>query len=234
MERFKKTNSLSDINEGRLILINKPIGWTSFQVVNKIRYILCRFFKIKKLKVGHAGTLDPLATGLLIIAIGKATKQIHKFQEMKKVYTGVFTLGSSTPSFDLETKPNKNFNYKHLNDNLIIDKTRDFIGEIDQKPPIYSALKKEGKRLYEYARKKEVIEIESRKVEIKEFTINSINLPDVNFKIKCGKGTYIRSLANDFGLALKSGAHLSKLERISIGNYKIENASKITDFEKLF
>lgn len=234
MELFKISNSVDEVFEGRLILINKPIGWTSFQVVNKVRHKLTKFFKIKKLKVGHAGTLDPLANGLLIIATGKATKEIYKFQKMNKVYTGIFTFGSTTPSYDLETIPDKTFTYNHLSEKLIFEKSKDFIGVIDQKPPIFSALKKKGRRLYKYARAKQPIEIEFRKVEIKKFTINSIDLPSVSFEVECGKGTYIRSLANDFGVALKSGAHLSKLERISIGNYKIENASKITDFEKLF
>ena len=233
MELFKISNSLDEVIEGRLILINKPIGWTSFQVVNKLRHKLTKFHKIKKLKVGHAGTLDPLAKGLLIVAIGKATKEIYKFQKMNKVYTGIFTFGSTTPSYDLETIPNKKFKYDHLNETSIIQKKADFIGIIDQKPPIFSALKKKGRRLYEYARANEPVDIESRKVEIKKFTINSINLPSVSFEVECGKGTYIRSLANDFGIALKSGAHLSKLERISIGNYKIENALEINDFEKL-
>ena len=233
MELFKTINNIDELTEGRLILINKPIGWSSFQVVNKVRHKLTKFHNIKKLKVGHAGTLDPLAQGLLIIATGKGTKKIYQFQNMSKVYTGVFTFGSSTPSYDLETMPNEEFSYKHLNQRLIVEKTKDFIGLIDQKPPIFSALKKNGKRLYEYARAEQIIKIESRKVEIKRFEINSINLPYVDFEVECSKGTYIRSLANDFGSALKSGAHLSRLKRISIGNYKIENALEIDDFEKI-
>lgn len=233
MELFRTNNKIDEVNEGRILLINKPIGWSSFQLVNKVRYKITRHLNLKKLKVGHAGTLDPLASGLLIIAIGKATKQIHKFQDMNKVYSGVFTLGSSTPSFDLETAPDKKFKYDHLTDKLIIEKTKDFIGVIDQKPPIFSALKNKGKRLYEYARANKSVEIESRKVKIKKFQINAIDLPSISFEVECGKGTYIRSLANDFGISLNSGAHLSKLQRISIGNYKIENALEIDDFEKL-
>ena len=233
MELFKINNSLDEVIEGRIILINKPIGWTSFQVVNKIRYKLTKFYNLKKLKVGHAGTLDPLANGLLIIAVGKATKEIYKFQRMNKIYTGIFTFGSTTPSYDLETIPDKKFKYDHLDKTSIIQKTAEFVGIIDQKPPIFSALKKKGRRLYEYARAQESVDIESRKVEIKKFKIKSINLPSVSFEVECGKGTYIRSLANDFGIALKSGAHLSGLERISIGNYKIKNALEIDDFEKL-
>lgn len=233
MELFKTINNINELTEGRLILINKPVGWSSFQVVNKVRHKLTKFHNIKKLKVGHAGTLDPLAQGLLMIATGKGTKKIYQFQNMSKVYTGVFTFGSSTPSYDLETMPNEEFSYKHLNQRLIVEKTKDFIGLIDQKPPIFSALKKNGKRLYEYARAEQTIKIESRKVEIKRFEINSINLPYVDFEVECAKGTYIRSLANDFGSALKSGAHLSGLKRISIGNYKIENALEIDDFEKI-
>ena len=233
MELFKINNSLDEVIEGRIILINKPIGWTSFQVVNKIRYKLTKFYNLKKLKVGHAGTLDPLANGLLIIAVGKATKEIYKFQRMNKIYTGIFTFGSTTPSYDLETIPDKKFKYDHLDKTSIIQKTAEFVGIIDQKPPIFSALKKKGRRLYEYARAQESVDIESRKVEIKKFKIKSINLPSVSFEVECGKGTYIRSLANDFGISLNSGAHLSKLERVSIGNYKIENALEIDDFEKL-
>ena len=233
MELFKTINNINELTEGRLILINKPVGWSSFQVVNKVRHKLTKLHNIKKLKVGHAGTLDPLAQGLLMIATGKGTKKIYQFQNMSKVYTGVFTFGSSTPSYDLETMPNEEFSYKHLNQRLIVEKTKDFIGLIDQKPPIFSALKKNGKRLYEYARAGQTIKIESRKVEIKRFEINSINLPYVDFEVECAKGTYIRSLANDFGSALKSGAHLSGLKRISIGNYKIENALEIDDFEKI-
>ena len=233
MELFNFNNSSDEIIEGKIILINKPKLWSSFQVVNKIRYILSKTYKIKKLKTGHAGTLDPLASGLLILAVGKATKLIHHLQEMSKVYNGEFCFGSTTPSYDLETIPNKKFSYKHLNKQMIIDKTNDFIGLIDQTPPIFSAIKMKGKRLYEYARNKEPIEISPRKIEIKRFKIKSVNLPKVIFEVECSKGTYIRSLAHDFGTSLESGAHLSQLKRISIGKYKIENAKEISDFEKL-
>ena len=233
MELFNFNNSSDEIIKGKIILINKPKLWSSFQVVNKIRYILSKTYKIKKLKTGHAGTLDPLASGLLILAVGKATKLIHHLQEMSKVYNGEFCFGSTTPSYDLETTPNKKFSYKHLNKQMIINKTKDFIGLIDQKPPIFSAIKKKGKRLYEYARNKEHIEISPRKIEIKRFKIKSVNLPKVIFEVECSKGTYIRSLAHDFGTSLESGAHLSQLKRTSIGKYKIENDKKISDFEKL-
>jgi len=233
MKLFNFSNNLNEVLEGRLILVNKPIGWTSFQVVNKVRYKLTQAFNIKKLKVGHSGTLDPLASGLLLIAIGKATKQISELQSMSKVYIGTFFFGSTTPSYDLETIPNKHFSFEHLNAKLIIEKTLDFTGVIDQKPPIFSAIKKRGKRLYEYARNEEFIEIETRKVEIKRFEIKSIDLPNVDFEVKCSKGTYIRSLAYDFANALGSGAHLSFLKRISIGDYKIKNVLEIDDFEKL-
>ncbi len=233
MKLFNSSDNLNEILEGRLVLINKPIGWTSFQVVNKVRHKLTKAINIKKLKVGHSGTLDPLATGLLIIAIGKATKQISELQNMSKVYIGTFCFGSTTPSYDLETSPDKHFSFEHLNAKIIIEKTIGFTGKINQKPPIFSAIKKKGKRLYEYARNEEFIDLETRKVEIKRFEIKSIHLPNVDFEVKCSKGTYIRSLAHDFAMALDSGAHLSFLKRISIGDYKIKNALEIDDFEKL-
>ena len=233
MELYKFSDSSEQIIEGRVILINKPKGWSSFQIVNKIRHKIKKVKKIKKLKVGHAGTLDPLATGLLIVCVGKATKQIYQFQNMTKVYTGIFKFGSTTPSYDLETKPNEKFSYSHLNKKNITEKTKQFIGCIEQKPPVFSAIKIKGKRLYEYARAKEKVEINTRKVEIKKFEITSIKLPSVGFRVECGKGTYIRSLANDFGRSLNSGAYLYMLNRVSIGAYGIENALKIDEFEKL-
>ena len=232
MELYKFSDSSEQIIEGRVILINKPKGWSSFQIVNKIRHKIKKVKKIKKLKVGHAGTLDPLATGLLIICVGKATKQIYQFQNMTKVYTGIFKFGSTTPSYDLETKPNEKFSYLHLNKKNITKNTKQFIGCIEQKPPVFSAIKIKGKRLYEYARAKEQVEINTRKVEIKKFEITSIKLPLVGFRVECGKGTYIRSLANDFGKSLNSGAYLYMLNRVSIGAYGIENALKIDEFEK--
>ena len=222
------------ITEGELLLIDKPLEWTSFQVVNKIRWALKRKFNIKKLKVGHAGTLDPLATGLLIICTGKMTKKISEFQDLDKTYIGTITLGATTPSFDLETPINKKFPLKHLNKEKIIEAKKNFIGTINQYPPIFSAIKKKGKRLYEFARIGKKIEIQSRKVVIYSFEFSKINLPDLNFKLKCSKGTYIRSLANDFGKSVDSGGYLSSLRRTAVGSFKIKNSIQLQEFiEKL-
>lgn len=222
------------ITEGELLLIDKPLEWTSFQVVNKIRWALKRKFNIKKLKVGHAGTLDPLATGLLIICTGKMTKKISEFQDLDKTYIGTITLGATTPSFDLETPINKRFPIKHLNKEKIIEAKKNFIGTINQYPPIFSAIKKKGKRLYEFARIGKKIDIQSRKVVIYNLEFSKINLPDLNFKLKCSKGTYIRSLANDFGKSIDSGGYLSSLRRTAIGSFKIKNSIQLQEFiEKL-
>lgn len=217
---------------GKVLLIDKPLEWTSFQVVNKLRWLLQKKLGIKKLKVGHAGTLDPLATGLLIICTGKFTKKIDEFQAQEKEYTGTFTLGSTTPSYDLETEINQTFDISHLNETLIHQATQQFIGEIQQKPPVFSAIKKDGKRLYEHARKGEEVEIPYRTITIFEFEITHIRLPEIDFRVKCSKGTYIRSLANDFGKALNNGAHLSALRRTKIGEFSVENAMNIQQFEE--
>lgn len=222
--------TLEDFKNGQVLLIDKPLEWTSFQVVNKLRWHIRKKFDIKKIKVGHAGTLDPLATGLLIICTGKFTKKIEEYQAQVKEYTGEITLGATTPSYDLETEINETFPINHLSEELIIEATKKFTGEINQKPPIFSALKKEGKRLYELARAGETTEIKPRKITIEEFEITNINLPKVEFRVVCSKGTYIRSLAYDFGLALNSGAHLSKLRRTKIGNFKVTNGMKIDEF----
>ena len=222
------------ITEGELLLIDKPLEWSSFQVVNKIRWALKRKFNIKKLKVGHAGTLDPLATGLLIICTGKMTKKISEFQDLDKTYIGTITLGATTPSFDLETPINKRFPLKHLNKEKIIEAKKNFIGTINQYPPIFSAIKKKGKRLYEFARIGKKIDIQSRKVVIYNLEFSKINLPDLNFKLKCSKGTYIRSLANDFGKSIDSGGYLSSLRRTAVGSFKIKNSIHLHEFiEKL-
>ena len=221
-----------DYLAGQVLLIDKPLNWTSFQVVNKLRWEIRQAFKIKKIKVGHAGTLDPLATGLLVICTGKMTKQIDTFQGQVKEYTGSITLGSTTPSFDLETEINETFSTKHITDTLIKGTTKQFIGDIEQFPPVFSALKKDGKRLYEFARAGEDVEIKSRTVNISEFEITSIEGLNVHFRVVCSKGTYIRSLANDFGKAVQSGAHLSALRRTKIGNFNIDNATAIEYFIK--
>jgi len=222
--------TVEDFKNGQVLLIDKPLDWTSFQVVNKIRGTIKKQFNLRKIKVGHAGTLDPLATGLLIICTGKFTKRIEEFQSQIKEYIGTFTIGSTTPSYDLETEINEHFTTEHITDKLIRDTTDLFTGEIDQKPPMFSAIKKDGKRLYELARAGETIEIKSRKVTISEFEITKIDLPKIEFKVVCSKGTYIRSLANDFGKALHSGAHLSSLRRTKIGNYSSKDAYSIDMF----
>jgi len=213
-----------DFKNGQVLLIDKPLTWTSFQVVNKLRWSIRQAFNIKKIKVGHAGTLDPLATGLLVICTGKMTKQINTFQGQEKEYTGTFVLGGTTPSFDLETEVNETFPTEHITDDLIHATTQQFIGKIDQFPPVFSAIKKDGKRLYEFARAGEDVEIKSRQVEITEFEITQISNLELHFRVVCSKGTYIRSLAHDFGKALDSGAHLSSLRRTRIGDFKVEDA----------
>ena len=209
---------------GQVLLIDKPLNWTSFQVVNKLRWEIRNAFDIKKIKVGHAGTLDPLATGLLIICTGKMTKQIDTFQGQIKEYTGTFVLGSTTPSFDLETEINATFSTDHITEDLLHKTTEQFIGEIEQFPPVYSALKKDGKRLYEFARAGIDVEIKSRKVHVSEFEITKIDGLNIDFRVVCSKGTYIRSLAHDFGKVLNSGAHLSELRRTKIGDFHVTKA----------
>jgi tRNA pseudouridine55 synthase len=219
-----------DFLTGQVLLIDKPLHLTSFDVVNKIRWNIKRTFNIKKIKVGHAGTLDPLATGLLIICTGKMTKQIDTFQGQEKEYTGTFVLGSTTPSFDLETEINETFPTEHITEKDIHQATKRFIGDIEQFPPIYSAIKKEGKRLYEFARAGEEVVIKSRTVTVSAFKITKINGNNLDFRVVCSKGTYIRSLANDFGKALQSGAHLAALRRTKIGDFDVINAITLEDF----
>jgi tRNA pseudouridine55 synthase len=217
---------------GEIILIDKPLDWTSFQVVNKIRWLIRSTFGIKKIKVGHAGTLDPLASGLLILCTGKMTKSIEQFMGQEKEYTGTFTLGSTTPSYDLETEVDNTFPTDHITEELLHTTLNQFVGTIDQYPPVFSALKKDGKRLYEFAREGIEVEIPARKVNIRSFELTQKVIPKVDFKVICSKGTYIRSLANDYGKALNSGAHLSALRRTRIGEFNIEHAISIEDFEK--
>ena len=222
-----------EFKAGQVLLFDKPLNWTSFQVVNKVRWLIRKSCKIKKIKVGHAGTLDPLATGLLIICSGKFTKTIPELQGQIKEYTGTITIGATTPSFDLETEIDQKFPTEHISEELLQETTDKFIGEIEQTPPVFSALKKDGKRLYEYAREGKEVEVKKRKVEISEFEIDTTEFPNINFRVVCSKGTYIRSLAHEFGQALNSGAHLSALRRTKIGDYSVENAMDIESFEKL-
>lgn len=219
--------------EGQILLIDKPLKWSSFQAVNKLKYILKRKYNLpKKFKIGHAGTLDPLATGLLIVCTGKFTKRITDIQAQAKEYTGTITIGATTPSYDLETEVDATFPTEHISAQLILETTQQFLGEINQKPPVFSAIKKDGKRLYEHARAGEEIEIAARKTSIYEFEITKINLPEIEFRVVCSKGTYIRSLAYDFGKALNSGAYLSVLRRTKIGSYSVEHGIKPENFEQ--
>ena len=221
--------------EGQILLIDKPLTWSSFQAVNKLKYILKRNYNLpKKFKIGHAGTLDPLATGLLIVCTGKFTKKITEIQNQAKEYTGTFTIGTTTPSYDMETEVNATFPTDHITEALILKTTNQFIGEIDQKPPVFSAIKKDGIRLYEHARAGEKVDIAFRKTTIYEFEITRISLPQIDFKVVCSKGTYVRSLAFDFGKALNSGAHLSALRRTKIGDYDVLNAISPEVFEKFY
>ncbi|WP_291140765.1 tRNA pseudouridine(55) synthase TruB [Flavobacterium sp. UBA7680] len=219
--------------DGQVLLIDKPLKWSSFQAVNKLKYLLINKVGLqKKFKIGHAGTLDPLATGLLLICTGKFTKRISELQGQAKEYTGTFYIGATTPSYDLETEINQTFPTEHIDEALINETVKQFLGEIDQKPPIFSAIKKDGVRLYEHARAGETIEIESRKTTIHEFEITRIELPEIDFRVVCSKGTYIRSLAYDFGKAMNSGSHLTVLRRTKIGDYDVKNAIDITLFEE--
>ena len=227
-----KIDKSSNFVSGTLLLIDKPLEWTSFDVVKKIRNLIKKKLQIKKIKVGHSGTLDPLATGLLIVCTGKFTKRIEKIQGQEKTYTGQFTLGATTPSFDRETKASHTFDTAHITKQLLEETAKQFVGEIKQIPPIFSALKKDGKRLYDFARKNEEVEIKERKVMVHSFEITDINFPEVSFKISCRKGTYIRSIANDFGRALNSGAYLSKLCRIKIGEYNLKDALSLNEVEE--
>ena len=222
-----------DFLNGQILLIDKPLTWSSFQAVNKLKYALKRSLNLpKNFKIGHAGTLDPLATGLLIVCTGKFTKRITEIQSQSKEYTGTITVGATTPSYDLETEIDFTFPIFHINNDLIQESTKKFLGEIDQKPPVFSAIKKDGVRLYEHARAGVEVEIASRKTTIYEFEITRIALPEIDFRVSCSKGTYIRSLAFDFGIALNSGAHLSKLCRTKIGDFDVKNALSPDDFEK--
>ena len=222
-----------DFLEGQILLIDKPLTWSSFQAVNKLKYVLKRKYDLpKKFKIGHAGTLDPLATGLLIICTGKFTKKIIEIQAQAKEYTGTIVLGATTPSYDLETEVDATFPTEHITESLILETTKHFLGEIDQKPPVFSAIKKDGKRLYKHARAGEEVEITSRKTTIYEFEITRIALPEIDFRVQCSKGTYIRSLAFDFGKALESGGYLSVLRRTKIGDYPFKNGITPEAFEK--
>lgn len=222
-----------DYLNGQIILIDKPLHWTSFQAVNKMKYALINKAGLpKKFKIGHAGTLDPLASGLLLVCTGKFTKRITELQGQAKEYTGTFFIGATTPSYDLETEIDQTFDTSHIDESLIHETVKKFLGEINQIPPIFSAIKKDGIRLYEHARAGETIEIASRKTTIYEFEITRIALPEIDFRVVCSKGTYIRSLAYDFGKAMDSGSHLTVLRRTKIGDYNVNDAMVVTLFEE--
>jgi tRNA pseudouridine55 synthase len=220
-----KEKSLTPFEEGQILLVDKPYGWTSFQVVNKLKWEIRHAHKLSKLKIGHAGTLDPLATGLLIICTGKFTKRIEEFQAQEKEYTGTFVLGATTPCYDMEKPVDKEFPTNHIIKDMILETAKSFVGEQMQVPPIFSAVKIDGRRAYDYARQEEDVEIKAKKILIKCFEITRIEMPEVDFKIVCSKGTYIRSIARDFGEKLQSGAYLSALRRTRIGDFLVENAT---------
>lgn len=218
-------NSKEQFLNGQILLIDKPYKWSSFQALNKVKWALRKKYNLnKKFKIGHAGTLDPLATGLLLICTGKFTKKIPELQGQTKEYTGTIYLGATTPSYDLETEIDKTYATEHITNELIQNTINDFLGEIEQTPPIFSAVKKDGKRAYQLARKGETVVLKSRKITIHDFEITKIDMPKINFRVVCSKGTYIRSLADDFGRALKSGAYLAALRRTKIGSYNVNDS----------
>jgi len=218
-------NSKEQFLNGQILLIDKPYEWSSFQALNKVKWALRKKYNLnKKFKIGHAGTLDPLATGLLLICTGKFTKKITELQGQTKEYTGTIYLGATTPSYDLETEIDKTYATEHITNELIQTTINEFLGEIEQTPPIFSAVKKDGKRAYELARKGETVVLKSRKITIHDFEITKIDMPKINFRVVCSKGTYIRSLADDFGRALKSGAYLAALRRTKIGSYNVNDS----------
>jgi len=223
---------MTDFIEGAVLLFDKPYRWTSFDVVNSIRYAIQKMLKIKGLKVGHAGTLDPLATGLLIVCTGKETKNIEAYQAMEKEYTGTFFLGATTPTFDLESEPSEFRELSNISSFQIEEAARSFLGVQQQVPPIFSAIKVDGKRAYEYARKNHDVNITPKTITIDAFEITRIELPEVDFRVVCSKGTYIRALARDFGEKLGCGAYLKALRRTRIGNFKMDDALDVIAFKE--
>ena len=225
---------MQSLIEGTIILIDKPLHWSSFQAVNKLKWAIMKKYRLKKFKIGHAGTLDPLATGLLILCTGKHTKQIPQIQDAPKVYTGTIALGASTPSYDLETEVDATFPTEHITPELIEQVRTQFVGNITQAPPLFSAIKKDGKRLYELARKGETTEVPPREITIYSLELTPTGEKELSFRVHCSKGTYIRSLAHDIGKALGSGAHLTSLRRIQIGEPSVAHAYTPEDFVQQF
>lgn len=226
--------TLEEIQNGTIFLIDKPLDWTSFDVVNKIRWNIRKSYNLKKIKVGHAGTLDPKATGLLIICTGKFTKRIDEIQTESKVYTGTIKLGATTPTYDTESEENETFPTGHITEELIRETVKRFTGEVEQLPPAHSAVKIDGKRLYQLARAGKEVELKPRQISIYEFRISKVEMPFVEFEVHCGKGTYIRSLAHDFGKALNSGGYLTELRRTKTGSFSVENADNSALEKKFF
>lgn len=227
MPGFKKSY---DFANGEVLLFNKDLEWTSFDLVSRVRNTLYKITGIKKLKVGHAGTLDPLATGLLILCTGKATKQIEIYQAEEKEYVATIKLGATTPSFDLETEEDSQNDCSFITEEIFKTAVKKFVGDIEQVPPVFSAVKVNGKRAFDYARKGETLELKPRKIVIRNIELISFQLPTAEIKVVCSKGTYIRSLARDIGEELKCGAYLTGLKRTRIGDYKVENAMTVADF----
>lgn len=230
---FDPNQTQVDFKEGQVVLIDKPLDWTSFDIVNKMRYTIRNKFSYKKIKVGHAGTLDPLATGLLIICTGKFTKQIESYQAQEKEYITTIKLGATTPSFDLETEEDAQFEVNHITKNMVEEALKSFEGEINQVPPIFSAKKVGGKKAYIAARKGEEIELKPNRIVIHTIELLECNLPYIKIKVICSKGTYIRALARDIGKHLNSGGYLTKLRRTKSGEFMVENALEISEFEKI-
>jgi len=222
-----------NITEGEILLVNKPYRWTSFDVIGSLRGLMKHLLGGKKIKVGHAGTLDPLATGLLIVCTGKATKRIEEFKDFDKEYTGTFVLGATTPSYDMEKEVNATFPVDHITPEMILLAAQSLSGDIMQVPPMFSAIKIDGKRAYESARKDKDLGLTARPVNIAAFEITRIALPEVDFRIVCSKGTYIRSLVRDFGEALQSGAYMSALCRTRVGPHKLENAYEVEQLKEI-
>ena len=222
-----------DFIQGELLVLNKPIDWTSFDLVNKVRNMLCRLMKIKKLKIGHAGTLDPKATGVMILCSGKSTKQIDEIQADEKEYIALLKIGATTPSFDLETEEDAQFETSHVTKELVEQVLPRFIGFIEQIPPAFSAIKVGGKRAYKFARKGVDVELKSKSLVIKEIELLRYEMPEIELRIVCSKGTYIRALARDIGLALDSGAYLTGLKRTRIGEFTIDQSLDLTELSDM-
>ncbi|MFO7978225.1 MAG: tRNA pseudouridine(55) synthase TruB [Bacteroidales bacterium] len=228
---MNKADLIESFKAGEVLSFDKPLGWTSFDVVNKVRSMMNYVLGIKKIKVGHAGTLDPLASGLLIVCTGKATKTIDQYQGQEKEYSGTFFLGQTTPSFDLETEPDKEYDISHLTAEGILQAGEAMVGDHHQMPPMFSAKKVDGERAYEFARRGEEAILKTKLISIQSFNITRLELPEVDFSIVCSKGTYIRSIARDFGLALNSGAYLKSLRRERIGTHHVKQAWDLQAFE---